>query len=303
MQPHPLQSLLLLMGLVFAGALLGGMVSLLLGMLLTGVSDWNVIGGVLTGDPEHLTLFRIVQGGSSFAMFALPPLLLGRIEGNAGKYFQLNSKSLTFPLFACTLLIVLASGPVSELLARLNSQLVLPQSLTGLEEWMKSKEEQAGAMTLTLLRDTSFSGFMGNILVMALIAAVGEEMLFRGALQRIFARWFGSGHAAILFTAMIFSAIHLQFYGFLPRMFLGLLFGYLYWWSGNMWLPILAHFVNNASVLVIAYATQIQGQALDTLEYGYEVPAVAYLVSLLLVVSGIYYFRKWSHRPSIEYMP
>src|SRR5690606_9164914 len=89
--------------------------------------------------------------------------------------------------------------------------------------------------------------------VVVVLPAIGEEIVFRGMIQNDFYRATRNAHLSIWITAILFSAIHLQFYGFFPRMFLGALFGYLYFWSGNLWMPVLAHFVNNGFTLISLY--------------------------------------------------
>ena len=95
-----------------------------------------------------------------------------------------------------------------------------------------------------------------NLFIIAILPAVGEEFFFRGVLQKILIRLFKSGHVAIWVTAFIFSAIHFQFFGFVPRFILGLIFGYLFFWSSTLWLPVISHFINNAVPVIMAY---IQG--------------------------------------------
>jgi membrane protease YdiL (CAAX protease family) len=94
-----------------------------------------------------------------------------------------------------------------------------------------------------------------NLLVIAIVPAIGEELLFRGYLQQSFSNWLSNPHVAIIVTAVLFSAIHLHFQAFLPRFILGVLLGYLFYWSGSLWLPILAHFANNAQAVIISYPT------------------------------------------------
>ncbi len=104
----------------------------------------------------------------------------------------------------------------------------------------------------------SIWGLLFNLFMVALIPAVGEEFLFRGTLQRIFSEWLRSEHLAVWTTAVLFSLMHYQFLGFMPRILLGALFGYLFLWTGNIWVPVLAHFVNNA-VAVVYYHLFLQG--------------------------------------------
>ena len=121
----------------------------------------------------------------------------------------------------------------------------LPESLSGLENWMKTMEDAAKILTEKFLKVDSFGGLLFNVFMIAILPALGEELMFRGVIQRIFSSWTKNYHWGIWITAFLFSAMHMQFYGFLPRMALGAMFGYLLVWTGTMWVPILAHFVNN----------------------------------------------------------
>lgn len=121
---------------------------------------------------------------------------------------------------------------------------------------MKSSEEQAARITEAFLIMTSPSELLFNLFMIALIPAIGEELLFRGIVQNIFSRWLKNNHAAIWLSALLFSAMHMQFYGFIPRLMLGVMLGYLLVWSGNIWWPIIAHFVNNAAAVIFSYLFQ-----------------------------------------------
>jgi membrane protease YdiL (CAAX protease family) len=132
----------------------------------------------------------------------------------------------------------------------------LPDWLSGVEQWMIEKEDNATRLTDSLMTSNTFWIMILNVLVIAVMPAIGEELIFRGIFQKIFYNLFKSGHLAIWFTAFVFSAIHFQFFGFVPRFILGLVFGYLFLWSGTLWLPVISHFVNNAVPVIGAY---IQG--------------------------------------------
>src|SRR5690606_2422366 len=119
--------------------------------------------------------------------------------------------------------------------------------------WMKVQELQMEKITEKILQVTSFSGLLLNLLVIAIIPAIGEELLFRGCLQPVFHRWTKNIHIAIWITAIIFSAIHVQFYGFIPRMLMGAVFGYMLYWGRSIWLPIIAHFINNATAVIYTF--------------------------------------------------
>jgi hypothetical protein len=128
-----------------------------------------------------------------------------------------------------------------------------PEWMSGIENWMKDSEDKAAELTEAFLKVDTIWGLFFNIFMIAILPAVGEELLFRGVIQRIFTNMTKNNHWGIWISAILFSALHLQFYGFIPRMLLGVLFGYLLVWSGSMWLPIAAHFVNNGVAVVAMY--------------------------------------------------
>jgi membrane protease YdiL (CAAX protease family) len=151
------------------------------------------------------------------------------------------------------LLIFLVSYPAIAVIAQWNEQIVLPDTLKAVEDWMRQMEDLAKEVTdLFLSRETVWDLIL-NVLIIAAAAAFVEEIFFRGALQQFIEKWLRNGHLAVWIGAFIFSAIHLQFYGFFPRLIMGVVLGYLFLYSRNLWIPILYHFVNNAAVVVITY--------------------------------------------------
>ncbi len=288
---NSLQLLVMLLVFVLVGAIVGGLLGLILGVIFTGTSDVGEILLAAENQGSNTAFILIIQAFSSVGMFILPPLALGAFYGkNIGQYFDRRG-GLDLAIFLLVLIITLSSGPVIEWLGTLNGRLSLPAGWSGLEEWMLDKEAQMEEITVKLLADTSLFGFLSNLLVVAVLAAVGEELLFRGCLQTILHRWFGNPHLAIWMVAIIFSAIHLQFYGFLPRMVLGVLFGYLFFWSKNLWVPIFAHFVNNTTVLVASYIYQKQGKTLSSMNFEGSIPDYAYFISF--VICGLALWALW----------
>ena len=131
--------------------------------------------------------------------------------------------------------------------------MALPDWLSGIEQWMRAKEDYADHMLEVIMTPETFSGMWLNLLIIAVLPAIGEELIFRGVFQKTLRDLFRSGHLSVWITSVLFSAIHFQFYGFLPRLILGLVFGYIFLWSRNIWLPVIAHFINNAVPTVGAY--------------------------------------------------
>lgn len=189
------------------------------------------------------------------------------------------------------MLIVVTLVPFNEIVIDWNKMLALPKILEGTEHWMLQKERSKQLMTTKMLDINSLPQLVCALLVTALIAAVGEEVFFRGIVQRKLIHGTNSKHLAIWLTAGLFSAIHLQFYGFFPRLLLGALFGYLYFYSGNLWIPILAHFTNNSLFVLSNVFNQEISQASDVAQIFSDRWAMAAL-SIFLSVALLFYFRK-----------
>jgi membrane protease YdiL (CAAX protease family) len=184
-----------------------------------------------------------------------------------------------------------SSGPLVEWTFALNKQMVLPEFLQGLQEWMQNKEEELNRITKQLLRMNNSADLLVNLVMIAALPAIGEELIFRGCFQNIFSRWTGSYHWGIWLAAILFSTIHVQFYGFIPRMLLGALFGYLFYWGRSIWLPILAHFVNNAAAVITAYVYQRRGQSLDKLDETEPGNWAVYLMSIATTVALLWFIH------------
>jgi membrane protease YdiL (CAAX protease family) len=170
---------------------------------------------------------------------------------------------------------------------------MLPDFMHNIEAWMKKMEEESKVIMQTLTANSNLLILSANVVVMALLPALFEEFLFRGTIQQFFIKWFANKHVAILVTAFIFSAIHLQFYGFLLRFLLGIYLCYLFVWSQSLWLPIIAHFMHNANSLILDYSAQQRGidlESLDPSQFSGFYPAV--LFCTFCVVMGIYFLRK-----------
>ena len=131
----------------------------------------------------------------------------------------------------------------------------LPSAFASLENWMREMEAEASRLTDLFLISTSISSFLTNLLMMAILAGIGEELLLRGILQPIFIRITNNAHAGIWIAAALFSLIHFQFFGFFPRLLMGALFGYYFYWTRNLWIPIIAHIFNNGLIVTYVYFT------------------------------------------------
>ena len=283
---HPFHSLLLLLLLIFSGAFLFTIIALALGSAIFGL---DAMIKMSSGSTENIQILKLVQIVTSIGMFILPALWFAKMESNNWLAF-LKLNRFSWILVGLTILIMFGLAQFLEYINHLNKSMALPSFLKDLEAWMLLKEQQMELITKQLLVMPSVNSFLVNILMLAIIPAIGEELTFRGCLQKIFKRWTGNYHAAIWITAIIFSSIHFQFYGFIPRMLLGALFGYLFVWSGSLWIPIVGHFLNNAAAVVIAYVYQQNGKSVDEM-FKSEKPEIPFmLIGLAVSVLLLRYF-------------
>lgn len=219
---------------------------------------------------ENIGIMKYFQICLSIGTFIFPAFIIAYfISGDSVVYLKLNRKLNTISVFN-VILVMLIALPIINLLAIWNAEMNLPGFLNGLETRMREMEDRAGMLTDTFLDSTSFVQFAVNLIMIAIIPAIGEELLFRGIIQRIFCEWTGNNHAGIIIAAVVFSAFHLQFYGFMPRLAMGIFFGYLFLWSGSIWLPVLAHFVNNGLAVTIyfIYGKEFVAEDVDSLGTG-----------------------------------
>ncbi len=269
-----------------------GLVPVLFGASLDDVV-LLVGGGGQEVENGRAILYFVQALGSGIGFIVAAWLIYSIIEkASLGWDRQLSRFSLSG--FVLVIVITINGMLFNSFLADLNSNLALPEFLSDLEIWMRDMEDQLMEMTLFMTDFQSTGEFIMGLVVIGLLAGVGEELFFRGVVQAKIHQYTGSGHLGVWVTAIIFSAIHLQFYGFLPRLFLGAMFGYLYLYSGSLIYPIVAHILNNAFTVVMVYLAK-QG----TIEFDLESPGeISYLASLggfLVLLAGIYYFKKTNY--------
>ena len=204
--------------------------------------------------PNGWYILIAVQAISHLCSYLLPALIYWYgFEKSRWTNFQSNSLKAVSGLWI-GLLSVIVILPLNEVIIAWNQHLQLPTRLGAVGEWMDRKEQESALLTNQLVAFNSGHQLVIAVLVIGLIASIGEEVFFRGVIQRKFMEWTSNAHLGILVAAVLFSAVHFQFYGFFPRLLLGVLFGYLYYWSGNLWVAILAHLINNSLVVITLYS-------------------------------------------------
>lgn len=268
--------IILLLGIVSISLILLGVGYSIFYSLISGESTQN-----LTGNPNFMKGSQLIQ---SIAIFILPSLLMAfLISNHPFRYLDMN-RGPNFRNLFLTIVSMIAIIPAMNLIIEWNEQIRLPESMATLENWFRSKEDLMGETTKLLLQTDSTGGWIFNLFLVGVVAAISEEMFFRGILQNFFLEKWKNPHIAIWLAAFIFSAIHLQFYGFFPRMLLGAFFGYLLIWTKTLWIPIFAHFINNAIALFQFYLEHKGADPQEWMESlqagGQYLPAIGSLIIL-----------------------
>ena len=293
-----LSKILILFGFFLLGGFIGQFIGLLSVVLIVGfpkqdvnqfqksvmdfmVHPQNYIGG--------LRAMMAFQWFSALFTFVASSWVYLRLIEKRDLNSLSTGPSPDFRLFLWTIITLLVGMPLMEFIIQWNESIVFPAGLQETEKWMRASETQLAELTKFLLDFRSPMDFAIGLAVIAGLAALGEELFFRGVLQSLFERYTGNHHVAIWVSAGIFSFIHFQFFGFFPRLFLGAFFGYLYVWNRNIWIPIVAHLFNNGWTLTMQYMYQQKQIAVDPEKLGEITPWWSVVISLVLVV---FYIRR-----------
>lgn len=223
--------LLLLLCIMFAGLIAASVVGILV-----------VNQGMLAMLTVQDVFAFIVPAILAMAIFYLRPL-----------HVMCLDRAPSFKAILVVLAFYLVSLPAMNWLVDLNQSMSLPSWMSGIEELMRDMEDSAADATEQLLDINTLWQFLSSVFVIGVMAGLSEEMLFRGAMQRTMQDSRLNTHAVVWITAIVFSAFHMQFFGFIPRMMLGAWLGYLLVWTRSLWVPIIAHTLNNSTVVFFSY--------------------------------------------------
>ena len=218
---------------------------------------------------------------------------------NAINYLQLN-KGFSFSHCLLVVLIAVLSLPFLSYIIEWNEGIKLPQFMSSIEAWMQEKENDSEEITNLMLAGNSIQIMLVNLAVMAIIPAICEEFLFRGLLVTWFKNKIKNVHIVVFLSAFIFSAIHLQFYGFVPRFLLGLYLGYLFVWTGSLWVCIMVHFINNAMAVIVSYLFNNQLINTEYQQFG-NVGNNYLLIGLSLLFSAVCIYFLYRKRLTVNF--
>ncbi len=282
---------------IVMAAILGMLIGsgIMAGLLATRGIDPASIGTFLNEESSSgdRNFMRLVLAINQLFTFLLPALAIAFIIFKSEKWKELLlDKTASFSTAILGVLFLFWSFPFIQYTFFWNKQIPLP-------DWMMGMEESTNEMLKHLMMTNSFYEVILNLLVAAVLPALGEELVFRGFFQRQLQKITSSPHLAIWIVAIVFSAIHMQFQGFIPRMLLGAMLGYLFYWTNNLWVPIIAHFFHNGMQVIAQFLFHEQLSSID-LEQIESVPIWTALFSLVMVLATGYFIWKNNSSPQTQ---
>lgn len=257
--------------------------------------DINDLSNLMTNldDPRNIAVLKFSQIIVSLCGFVFSALILAYLFSfNSNQYLRMD-RNPRLKYFVYAFLLIIIVFPLINLIGALNSELQFPDFMRGFQSYLDEQDQMNEQLMETFLADSNLRGLFVNVVMIGIIPAVGEELFFRGVVQNIFTKMSKNYHWGIWIAAAVFSLIHMQISGFFPRLLLGAMFGYMLVWSRSMWVPILAHFVNNVSAVIMYYLVNTNRLGKETLEYGSTSDVWPFvLVSAVLTGVLLWYFYK-----------
>lgn len=297
---HPFLQLLIIVIGAIVGLIVFAIIGIVICIAIYGLDIFRNIDWMTGRDLKYIGALKIFITAQQIGLFLVPAIVLAIFEGKKPQRFY-GFKTPKIELIGLVFLLMLFSVPLMGWINEQNMNMHLPKFLSDLEKWMRKMENDGLVTTKAILGGTSVSALVINLLVVAVTPAICEELIFRGGLQRTLGRWFANPHVAIWTSAIIFSTIHFQFFGFFPRMFLGAAFGYIYFWTGSLWYPMFAHFINNAYAVVMAWYMQRNNMPIDKAD-DMNIAWYGYVISAILTIALFWFLKKKSEdrRPMSE---
>lgn len=271
---------------------------LLIALMIFGLTVTSFVTQLLmkmSNLPAALRIGSVIQ---DLLVFILPAIATAMLATRLPARFLRIEKKPDPRLVFLGILILVFAMPAINFIVEWNNSISLPESMSSIEETMRMLEKNAETTISSLMGGTSIGALIISVLIVGFLAGFSEEIFFRGAMQRLFG-FAMDRNVAIFITAFIFSAIHLQFYGFFPRFLLGLLFGYLFWWSGSLVVPVAAHIFNNSMVVIVKWMMNCGIIRTNLDNFGAEggiSDIIGVIVSVIATAITVFYFYKLSRK-------
>ena len=277
-----------LLGLVGTGLIIGTLISVITWLIMTGRPVLSMEKDMLK--PEFYNAVMAMQAISTFFMFFLPVYFFARICYYKPLRFMGFNKNINYKQVFILLGILVLTFPLSGALAELNKIIPIPT------QWatkFKVMEDTRATQEAALININSFPRYIISMIVIGFLPGLFEEVCFRAGLQNILSRWLKGPWVAVIVTAIIFSLVHISYYGFLVRFALGVILGLVFYYSGTIWLSVLFHFLYNGLQVTALYMYTLSGSK-NQKDIEENFPLWAGIVALLLIVYLFIEFKKIS---------
>lgn len=286
--------LLILIGMVITFYIVGGVLGIGITKIFLGIDLQSSFFEILNHPSEHpqgVLALKLNQGLISIAIFIVPAFLFSKsINQNPIHFLHLKHKT-KFYNYLFIIILIISAIPVSSWLLELNQNLHLPDSLKEFEVFLRGDEAFYKMQSELFVKADGVGQLLFNIVIVAIIPAIAEEIFFRGCLQNFVRMCFYNLHVSVIFTAIIFSAIHGDYFGFLPRFMFGVVLGYAFAYSGNIWVSVLGHFLNN-TISILAFNFSIMHPEIEYFKDDYNFPIYLTAIAAFGVVIILFAMNK-----------
>lgn len=293
LQKNPWTSIFYLVLLFIGWNLFSQLIGLGLAVLLTEI---NFMEAESIMQPpfssESKKFLYIAQGVSHFLGFTVFSLFFIKIVDKISFSHYLNRFNINLSGLILVPVITFTFMIFNSVVIEWNANIEFPEFMQGFADWARGMEDRLMAVTEALSTYANVNEMLVALIIIGVLPAIGEELVFRGLLQNKLLAATSKAHLAIWVTAIIFGAFHMQFFGVFPRILLGALFGYIYYYSGNIWYPILAHFVNNGLAVIVMYFGPRYIDDWDVQEIDSSVPIYVSAIALIICTGLFFIFIK-----------
>ncbi|MCB0714595.1 MAG: CPBP family intramembrane glutamic endopeptidase [Chitinophagaceae bacterium] len=288
----------ILIAFVIVGVIMAGLLSIPIWQALTGLPFSSMADGM--SNPANANAVKMIQVVTTIVGFLLPAIVTAYLLNRRPMHLLGYKKSINRNEIVLVAVIMLTALFFSSALAYFNDHIQIAASLKEQFDKMEADYNNQAAAILTM---KNFGDYLIALFVMAFLPALCEETLFRGGLQNFLARSTKKPWAAIIVVSILFSLAHLSYYGFLSRLFLGIILGAIFYYSGKLWLSIIGHFINNAIAITMVYISMTQGKSIDTTlsDTSGETWAGVFVLPILILV--FYYFIKITKKEQEQNLP
>ena len=275
---------------------------LLAALLVFGLIIGSVLGvifPIVTGsDIMGLNSLRFMQISSQIFTFVLPPIVYALlIKENPFKSLGFNKTTITWLFLGVAMMYAIL--PLNSVFAEWNANIKFPESMTDFERLLQDMQERATEIMERFVNVTSIGGLILNLFMIAGLAALGEELLFRSIIQTSLIKVCKNAHIGIIIASAIFSIIHMEFYGLLPRFVLGMLLGYMYYYSRSIWIPIAMHFANNGTIVFLYYLNNIGTINIDVESFG-KTNIFVLILSIIAMIALFWFTIKLNKKKKLN---